>query len=284
MSKDLLKDAIADAKALRETAIANAKLALEEAFTPKIESMLSDQITEAYNEEEEVEEMAHDEKEVEEMAHDEKELDEMAHGDKEVEEMEVDDEEELVEAKHDDEELDDIIKELEEAAHEDEEVEEMAHGEEEEMVDEAIDLDLESLIAELSEMEMDDEEEEEMVDESTELQEAYNTIEELRGTLNEVNLLNAKLLYSLKLFKSNNMGDTQKASVIETFDRANSVREVKLIYTTISESLRGTTGSQKKAISEGLASKPIGSTKPTNQPIVESNGFSDRMRKLAGLL
>jgi hypothetical protein len=262
MSKDLLKDAIADAKALRETAIANAKLALEEAFTPKIESMLSDQITEAYNEEEEVEEMAHDEKEVEEMAHDEKE--------------------ELVEAKHDDEELDDIIKELEEAAHEDEEVEEMAHGEEEEMVDEAIDLDLESLIAELSEMEMDDEEE--MVDDSSELEEAYNTIEELRGTLNEVNLLNAKLLYSLKLFKSNNMGDTQKASVIETFDRANSVREVKLIYTTISESLRGTTGSQKKAISEGLASKPIGSTKPTNQPIVESNGFSDRMRKLAGLL
>ena len=283
MSKDLLKDAIADAKALRETAIANAKLALEEAFTPKIESMLSDQIAEVYHEDEEVEEMAHDEKE----------LDEMAHGDKEVEEMEVDDEEELVEAKHDDEELDDIIKELEEAAHEDEdaeELEEAAHGdeeveemhcEEEEKVDEAIDLDLESLIAELSEM---DDEEEEIVDDSSELEEAYNPIEELRGTLNEVNLLNAKLLYSLKLFKSNNMGDTQKASVIETFDRANSVREVKLIYTTISESLRGTTGSQKKAISEGLASKPIGSTKPTNQPIVESNGFSDRMRKLAGLL
>ncbi len=266
MSKDLLKDAIADAKALRETAIANAKLALEEAFTPKIESMLSDQITEAYNEEEEVEEMSYDEKE----------LEEAVHGDEEVEEMEVDDEEELVEAKHDDEEIDDIIKELEEMEYGDED--------EEEVVDEAIDLDLESLIAELSEMEMDDEEEEEMVDDSSELEEAYNTIEELRGTLNEVNLLNAKLLYSLKLFKSNNMGDTQKASVIETFDRANSVREVKLIYTTISESLRGTTGSQKKAISEGLASKPIGSTKPTNQPIVESNGFSDRMRKLAGLL
>lgn len=266
MSKDLLKDAIADAKALRETAIANAKLALEEAFTPKIESMLSDQITEAYNEEEEVEEMSYDEKE----------LEEAVHGDEEVEEMEVDDEEELVEAKYDDEEIDDIIKELEEMEYGDED--------EEEVVDEAIDLDLESLIAELSEMEMDDEEEEEMVDDSSELEEAYNTIEELRGTLNEVNLLNAKLLYSLKLFKSNNMGDTQKASVIETFDRANSVREVKLIYTTISESLRGTTGSQKKAISEGLASKPIGSTKPTNQPIVESNGFSDRMRKLAGLL
>ena len=38
---DLLKDAIADAKAVRETALANAKVALEEAFTPRIQSMLS---------------------------------------------------------------------------------------------------------------------------------------------------------------------------------------------------------------------------------------------------
>ena len=41
---DLLKDAIADAKAVRETALANAKIALEEAFTPRIQSMLSDKI------------------------------------------------------------------------------------------------------------------------------------------------------------------------------------------------------------------------------------------------
>ena len=43
---DLLKDAIADAKAVRETAIANAKLALEEAFTPRLQSMLSKKISE----------------------------------------------------------------------------------------------------------------------------------------------------------------------------------------------------------------------------------------------
>ena len=41
---DLLKEAIADAKAVRETALVNAKLALEEAFTPKIQSMLSKKI------------------------------------------------------------------------------------------------------------------------------------------------------------------------------------------------------------------------------------------------
>ena len=41
---ELLKDAIADAKAVRETALANAKLALEEAFTPRLKSMLSKKI------------------------------------------------------------------------------------------------------------------------------------------------------------------------------------------------------------------------------------------------
>ena len=47
---DLLKEAIADAKAVRETAIANAKLALEEAFTPKLQSMLSTKIQEEEDE------------------------------------------------------------------------------------------------------------------------------------------------------------------------------------------------------------------------------------------
>ena len=55
---DLLKEAIADAKAVRETAIANAKLALEEAFTPKIQSMLSTKISEELDE---VDEMDKDE-------------------------------------------------------------------------------------------------------------------------------------------------------------------------------------------------------------------------------
>ena len=43
---DLLKEAIADAKAVRETALANAKMALEEAFTPHLKSMLSAKLAE----------------------------------------------------------------------------------------------------------------------------------------------------------------------------------------------------------------------------------------------
>ena len=43
---DLLKEAIADAKAVKEVALANAKLALEEAFTPRLQSMLSKKLAE----------------------------------------------------------------------------------------------------------------------------------------------------------------------------------------------------------------------------------------------
>ena len=49
----LLKEAIADAKAVRETAIANAKIALEEAFAPKLQSILSKKLQAEMNEEEE---------------------------------------------------------------------------------------------------------------------------------------------------------------------------------------------------------------------------------------
>ena len=52
---DLLKEAIADAKAVRETALQNAKMALEEAFTPHLKSMLSAKLSE-----DDVEEGYHD--------------------------------------------------------------------------------------------------------------------------------------------------------------------------------------------------------------------------------
>jgi len=49
---DLLKEAIADAKAVKETALANAKIALEEAFAPRIEAMLSTKLSEDLYEDE----------------------------------------------------------------------------------------------------------------------------------------------------------------------------------------------------------------------------------------
>ena len=149
-------------------------------------------------------------------------------------------------------------------------------------------IDLEEILREM-EADMKDDSEEDKKDENVqaELNEAYDTIKSLQKTINEVNLLNAKLLFANKLFRAHNMTNEQKVKVIETLDRTNSVREVKLVYSTLAENFKFSTNkSTKKSISEGIASKVTKSTKPAvvKQVIAENTNFSDRFKKLAGII
>jgi len=116
-----------------------------------------------------------------------------------------------------------------------------------------------------------------------ELTEALSTIETLRKDLNEVNLLNAKLLYVNKVFKANNLTESQKANVIASFDKAETVKEVKLVFETVSENIAN--GGKKEVVKEakGFASAATGmSTKP--EVITEANDVVRRMQKLAGII
>lgn len=134
---------------------------------------------------------------------------------------------------------------------------------------------------------VDEEKEEDEKEMKVELNEAYKVIKSLQKTINEVNLLNAKLLFANKLFRAHNMTNEQKVKVIETLDRTNSVREVKLVYSTLAENFKFSTNkSTKKSISEGIASKVTKSTKPAQakQVIAENTDFSDRFKKLAGII
>ena len=362
-NSNLLKEAIADAKAVRETAIANAKIALEEAFTPRLQSILSQKLTaemegeeeeadleeenvveatEEVNEEEaeEVEETVTESEEdeseeaVEETVVTEEdeseEGEEVSEGEEEeVEEtMESEEEvEETMESEEDEDELDleSIIRELEGELGEeldDEETEEVSdiasdeiesheeehHGEEEaadeveeshddeseESDDEEIDLD--EILREMGygDDEVSEDEEEEAVEENNDLEEAQaelaeamSTIKSLKGTINEVNLLNAKLLYTNKLFRSYELTNEQKMKVVETLDRTGNVREVKLVFSTLAESFKftGTTKKQKSAkINESFASKPVASTAPSKEVITEStNTMADRFKQLANI-
>jgi hypothetical protein len=116
-----------------------------------------------------------------------------------------------------------------------------------------------------------------------ELSEALATIETLQNELNETNLLNAKLLYVNKVFKANNLTEGQKANVIAAFDKAETVKEVKLVYETVSDNV--TAGGKKEVVKEakGFASAATGiSTKP--EVITEANQAVLRMQKLAGII
>jgi hypothetical protein len=163
---------------------------------------------------------------------------------------------------------------------------EEAKEDDKEEMDEVIDL--EEILKEM-EADLTNEAEESKEDEKEEeLKEAYSTIKSLQKTINEVNLLNAKLLFANKLFRAHNMTNEQKVKVIETLDRTNSVREVKLVYSTLAENFKYTSNkSTKKSISEGIASKVVKSTAPkteVKQVIAESADFSDRFKKLAGII
>ena len=334
---NLLKEAIADAKAVRATALANAKAALEEAFQPKLEAMLAEKLKNEisdgeYGSDESSETMP---------------MDMSASDDAMDERMQISDDE-----------LNEILAELEGELDEAGQVDPnvpvapvpapvdpmaqapapvapapvapapvapapvdpmaqapapvdpmaqapVAEGDDgDEMVDlqELLDSlnDDESAGEEITEGEEEDEDEEvvdekiedEKVTESlqSELNEAMSTVQYLRDQLNEVNLLNAKLLYTNKLFNTFNLDQKQKLKVVETFDLAKSIREVKLSYTILSESysLGGSvvkkTNTTAKTITEGLASKPVASTAPKKELIVEnSNVMALRFQKLAGI-
>lgn len=99
------------------------------------------------------------------------------------------------------------------------------------------------------------------------LNEAYKVVTKLKKTLNEVNLLNAKLMFTTKTFKAFPLNEAQQQRVLDAFDRANSVREVKLIYATIHESQNK---KPLKKITEGLASKSVKAINP------KKNGTENR--------
>jgi len=389
---DLLKDAIADAKAVRETALANAKIALEEAFTPRLKSMLSRKIeSEMDAEEMEDKEEMEDEEEMreEEDAEERMDADEMEQDADEMrmdaDEMEMDAEEmeDKEESEMDAEEMAMDKEESEDAEESEDEMSEQEDAEEEEEMDEAEDaeeedeLDLESVLAELEadlnkdeEDELDeseDKEEEEKVDENDvsseigkadnkvadaandsskvgqgpesegsdkaagaelgdhkvvkevedkdeedldldevlkalteeedaeeeadkvdelkkEIKETRSVVKFMRAKLNEVNLLNAKLLFSNKLFRAFGLNNNQKLKVVENFDRTKSLREVKLVYATLAESFKRPSKLSESVV-KGSSSKPVASTKTANAEVLsEGQELKARFKKLANIL
>ena len=115
------------------------------------------------------------------------------------------------------------------------------------------------------------------------LKEALDTIETLKKELNEVNILNAKLLYVNKIFKANNLTESQKVNVIAAFDKAETVKEVKLVFETVVDNV-GTKKETTIKEHKGSASKATGTTAKKPEVISEVSNAVLRMQKLAGII
>jgi hypothetical protein len=333
---DLLKEAIADAKAVKETALANAKIALQEAFQPRIKSMLENELMNELEDDDMMDDVVDgDEDEMgmeDDMGMDSEVADETPNmvgvgvdfdNDGEYDltgEIGMDDEEEMEDMLpaetddvspdmmttadddmgDDDMDLEEIIRELEEDLDSDEDA----------AKEDVADINAEmyestSSIEELIEAILAEEEEEEEVEDEVigemahakdeakddemkeELEEAYKTVTHLKNVINEVNLLNAKLLYTNKLFRNFELSESQKMKVIENFDRAANTREAKLVFSTLAESFQAPKAGKKIVKeSKSLASRPVATTAPSKQTTqVLTEGFeqANRWKKLAGL-
>jgi hypothetical protein len=393
-NREMLKEAIADAKAVKESAIANAKAALEEAFAPQLKSMLSMKLQEMELEEEKEDDMktemyGMEEETYTEEAHDGKmmEIDleellaelELEEGDEtSLNEAEEEEEEESEESEEGEEEgepieledmtdedlkdmIEDVIKDMIASG-------ELEAGEEGKEGEESEEVDLAELLKEIEEMEekvdeglfstrsilsyltgvkkmskdaakqamkdleeknispisadevedlrqyllkdFDDNRVGSMVNKvqaaikggkaverplggaaasqsatigemKAELAEAMKTINALKSELNEINLLNAKLLYTNKIFKAKNLNESQKVKVLSSFDKAKNVGEVKMVFETLNEGIKVS----KNIIKENLGSASKTTMTPNvKKPIVESNEAFLRMQKLAGII
>lgn len=338
---DLLKEAIADAKAVRETALQNAKMALEEAFTPHLKSMLSAKLAEDEEEEDpftdDEDEDVKDPETAEDIARqydedDEEEFDiDIDAGDEEEVEQEPEEEDEglgydeseiieidgvkyapiVSEEEHEGEEdlkqdedldLEAVIRELEqeiaeadgEAVSEDdetvseEELDEYSGTKAEKRAKDGnvVRQNEETVSEDESEEEEDsDKDKNEHVDQlQSELSEYKEAITYLRDKLHEVNILNAKLLYTNRLFREFGLSNDQKLKIVETFDRAQTTREIKLVYSTLAESFKDTGFVTKKSTVKESASRKTGTTAPQKKIITEEDQIASRFQKLAGIL
>ena len=337
-----LKDAIAEAKTLRETALAQARLVLEEAFTPQLQSILAaklNELEEDKDEDEAYENIAEDsmeetldleallaeaddeEKAGEEETPAEEEAGEEKAGeeeeDKDITEMtpeEVEDyirqiaaeEFEKLETEQGEElpgeEGEDLGIDTEEMPADEEEInlDEMKDEDEDKKMEENIDaeiteddINIDELLAEFGLSEEEEveegygkEEDDSKSKMEEELAQALATIEELRSSLQESNLLNAKLLYMNKVFKGHNLTESQKIQIVKTFDKAESAKEAKLVFESLSTTL-AKKEVEKSTIKEslGFASKASGiiAGSTTRNKVIDSDAQVDRWAKLAGL-
>ena len=386
-NRDLLADAIADAKAVKEVAIANAKAALEEAFTPHLKDMLSEKIQEIEELDEKKEYMTKKEKEegddrtydneaeaetmkmrkikeeastkideTEEMEEgygkdymdEEKEMDEELNLDELLAELELEEAKEMDEAKDEMDEAKEEISEESEAERADVDKYEYEKGKEA-GEDDDVDLDdmseeeLKNMIEDVIEdmvnsgeleaggdaVEMVDAEDEEVdvtvdvtdteeieleenartdaeqegykdgfkdakddieaelkkMKVSEELNEAKEVINHLRSELNEVNLLNSKLLYTNKIFRGKNLTENQKIKVLKAFDKAETVKEAKNIFEALNENLVAKSIKSNIRESLGMASKSAGVApkRPLNENVIQEDAMVARFKKLAGI-
>ena len=314
MERKLLQEAIADAKTVKQVAIAQAEQTVLENIRPHLAKIFSAKVNEMEEEfsideqddngnvesndaeqfEDEaldLDEILNEIEEVEEVKKDEEPEEETEPEETPEEDESTEDNEELnIEDMSDDDlkaYIEDVIEDMIQSGQlvpgEEYEGEEETEPEETpEEDDEEVDIDIED---EESENEEKEDEIDDLLEETNplenELEEAYQEIEQLQESLKQQKLQNSKLLFTNKILIAKSLNESKKLQVLKAFDNASTIKEVKVIYETLKDNLNS-----KPLIKEhkSLASKPMSVIKENQNTVIAVDSQIERWKKLAGII
>jgi len=127
---------------------------------------------------------------------------------------------------------------------------------------------------------------EELVFENNHLNEKLSNYEQAVGQLKEnlqqVNLSNARLLYTNRILRNTSLNERQKNKVVEAISNAGSVTEARTIFDTLQSTVESTPKRGPQSLGEAITrrSSVIRASRHESTP---SDPISDRLKKLAGI-
>jgi len=117
-----------------------------------------------------------------------------------------------------------------------------------------------------------------------ELAKYESAMEQLKENLYEVNLSNARLLYTNRVLRNSSLNERQKDKIVEAISGAGSVAEAKTIYETLQSTVEAKPKRSPQSLSEAISNRSSVLTASRKETKATSQDpFSDRMRRLAGI-
>ena len=127
---------------------------------------------------------------------------------------------------------------------------------------------------------------EELVFENKQLSEQKDKYEqafqELRENLQDVNLSNARLLYTNRVLRNSSLNERQKDKIAEAISNAGSVTEAKTIFETLQSTVEETPKKSPKSLSEAIGRRNT-VLRATRKEEPAFDPLQERMKKLAGI-
>jgi hypothetical protein len=127
---------------------------------------------------------------------------------------------------------------------------------------------------------------EELVFENKKLKENLSNyqqvVESLKENVQDVNLSNARLLYTNRTLRNTSLNERQKERIVEAISKAGSVEEAKTIHETLQSTVASTPKRGPQSLSEAIT-RPTSIIRASRKEEPTADPFQARMRKLAGL-